>query len=36
MEKPEEKARRKIDESLAAAGWVVQDFDTATVQEARG
>ncbi|HKH43270.1 MAG TPA: type I restriction endonuclease subunit R [Thermoanaerobaculia bacterium] len=36
MAKPEEKARKKIDEALAAAGWVVQDIDTATVQEARG
>ena len=34
--KPEEKARRDIDERLAAAGWVVQDRDATNLGAGRG
>jgi type I restriction enzyme R subunit len=34
--KPEEKARGRIDQALAAAGWVLQDRETANVYAAQG
>ena len=33
---PEEKARKKIDEELTAAGWSVQDSDQVNLRAARG
>lgn len=36
MERPEEKARTRIDEALRAAGWDVQNRDEANVRVARG
>jgi type I restriction enzyme R subunit len=36
MPGPEESARQQIDEALDAAGWSVQDVETANVRVARG
>jgi len=36
MERPEEKARARIDEALRAAGWAVQNRDETNVRVARG
>lgn len=35
-EKPEQRARRKIDQMLAEAGWVIQDRNEANITAARG
>src|SRR5690242_3981795 len=36
MPRPEDDARRKIDDDLGRAGWVVQDADAASIRAARG
>jgi type I restriction enzyme R subunit len=36
MPGPEETARQQIDGALAAAGWSVQDVETASIRAARG
>jgi type I restriction enzyme R subunit len=36
MERPEEKARREIDQSLAEAGWLVQSLGDLNIHAARG
>jgi type I restriction enzyme, R subunit len=34
--RPEAKARREIDDALAASGWSVQDYDEMNLSAARG
>ncbi len=36
MAKPEEAARKQIDNALALAGWQVQDADAMNIDAARG
>lgn len=36
MTKPENKARKKIDDLLERSGWLVQDFEEANLSAGRG